>query len=305
MQLQRNSKGKKVEELQQMLRDAGFFTYPTNTGFFGPETERALVQYQRSIGVPSNGVYDDTIAKKLSSQNNYNSLMSSPAIQSTDWGMALKELYDSGDPRADQLVGLFKDYQANPALLANGDPISEDIFAEALGRSATELDPYYTQERAYTKGAADQAIGEQNKSYGNNIFDLAAAAQADKAQQDINEGTSGTWASSARQDRRNSLQSLYNRKAEDAYNTAQSNLSNTYRNLEYNYGSSALDNLNKNLGKTTFDFNTNSPTVNSSNIDTTIYNPSNFSGRKPAERLAGIMDRTQERLSGYFKKPTL
>lgn len=40
--------GEDVARLQQLLRQSGYFDYPTNTGFFGPATERAMVRFQEA-----------------------------------------------------------------------------------------------------------------------------------------------------------------------------------------------------------------------------------------------------------------
>jgi len=47
--------GKDVSKLQKFLRGEGDFTYPTNTGYFGSETENAVKHWQASHGVVSSG----------------------------------------------------------------------------------------------------------------------------------------------------------------------------------------------------------------------------------------------------------
>ena len=49
------SEGNDVERLQQYLRDAGDFTFATNTGYFGTVTENAVKQWQARNGVVSSG----------------------------------------------------------------------------------------------------------------------------------------------------------------------------------------------------------------------------------------------------------
>lgn len=44
--------GPAVVELQARLRAEGFFTFPTNTGYFGPITKAAVEAYQRAHGIP-------------------------------------------------------------------------------------------------------------------------------------------------------------------------------------------------------------------------------------------------------------
>jgi len=48
-------RGPDVSELQQFLRERGYFTYPTNTGYFGPSTEQAVQDFQKAQGIVSSG----------------------------------------------------------------------------------------------------------------------------------------------------------------------------------------------------------------------------------------------------------
>ena len=63
--LTKGMRGESVTQLQQMLRDAGFFNYPTNTGYFGDITEKALADYQKSRGLPVTGVYNNSMSTML------------------------------------------------------------------------------------------------------------------------------------------------------------------------------------------------------------------------------------------------
>ncbi len=49
--LNTGSKGNEVKQLQQKLRELGYFTYPTNTGNFGPATRAAVVAFQKTMGL--------------------------------------------------------------------------------------------------------------------------------------------------------------------------------------------------------------------------------------------------------------
>ncbi len=44
-----------VVQLQNRLKMAGYFTYPTSTGYFGPITRAAVKAYQTANGIPSTG----------------------------------------------------------------------------------------------------------------------------------------------------------------------------------------------------------------------------------------------------------
>lgn len=47
--------GSDVKELQEFLKEKGFYDYPDITGYFGPATERAVQEFQKRYGVISSG----------------------------------------------------------------------------------------------------------------------------------------------------------------------------------------------------------------------------------------------------------
>jgi peptidoglycan DL-endopeptidase LytE len=54
-----------VKEIQQLLKEKGFFTYPTATGYFGTMTEQAVKAFQVSVRLPVTGIVDDATYAKL------------------------------------------------------------------------------------------------------------------------------------------------------------------------------------------------------------------------------------------------
>jgi peptidoglycan hydrolase-like protein with peptidoglycan-binding domain len=45
------SVGEEVRQLQQALKDLGYFTYPTITGYFGNVTKDAVIKFQQVKGL--------------------------------------------------------------------------------------------------------------------------------------------------------------------------------------------------------------------------------------------------------------
>lgn len=54
-----------VKELQQVLKNKGYFTYKTTTTYFGPVTKSAVVKFQRAKGLTANGIVDNNTYKAL------------------------------------------------------------------------------------------------------------------------------------------------------------------------------------------------------------------------------------------------
>jgi len=50
------SRGREVSELQKILKDLGYFTYPSITDYFGPLTKEAVMAFQRAKAISPVGV---------------------------------------------------------------------------------------------------------------------------------------------------------------------------------------------------------------------------------------------------------
>jgi len=61
------SSGEDVAQLQQRLRELGYFTYPTNTGYFGANTLLSITQFQAEQGLQATGIVDRLTIDALNS----------------------------------------------------------------------------------------------------------------------------------------------------------------------------------------------------------------------------------------------
>ena len=62
------TEGADVVELQKVLRSEGLFTYPTNSGYYGPVTAEAVKRYQQKNGIEATGFVGPLTMKKLNSR---------------------------------------------------------------------------------------------------------------------------------------------------------------------------------------------------------------------------------------------
>lgn len=63
---QQGSSGDDIKELQQFLRDFGFFPFDARpSGYFGPLTRRSLLEYQKSVGISASGVFDTVTRERV------------------------------------------------------------------------------------------------------------------------------------------------------------------------------------------------------------------------------------------------
>jgi len=68
-QLRVGSKGQAVTQLQQNLRQLGYFNGP-RTGYFGTQTRQAVIRFQQASRIPANGIVDSRTAQALQSNLN-------------------------------------------------------------------------------------------------------------------------------------------------------------------------------------------------------------------------------------------
>jgi hypothetical protein len=78
------TEGADVVELQKRLRAEGFFTYPTNSGYYGAVTAEAVKLFQRKYGIEATGFVGPLTKQKLNAGGG--------ALQKDDSGLTLEGL---------------------------------------------------------------------------------------------------------------------------------------------------------------------------------------------------------------------
>lgn len=79
-----------VKELQDLLKQKGFFTFHTSTGFYGDITKAAVEQFQRANSLPRTGVVDQQTLQRLVQQNGGNQVI----LRVGSRGQAVTKLQD-------------------------------------------------------------------------------------------------------------------------------------------------------------------------------------------------------------------
>lgn len=91
------TRGNEIKDLQKKLRDLGFYTYKHDTGYYGPQTEKAIKEYQRTRGIKIDGIYGPRTKNMLDNEAYAQSLVTSPNIRGTPHEAILKQLYGTGN----------------------------------------------------------------------------------------------------------------------------------------------------------------------------------------------------------------
>lgn len=301
--LQFGTTGEEVKSLQEMLRKAGYFKYPTNTGYFGDITKKALTAFQAAKQLPTTGAYDPASQKALTSFNTIEELVSHPAIANTELAKSFKQIQSlPATPENEQynyIAQRVNDYSKNPAAVNYELNISPEEIQGALTEAGKQIQPYYDQQQNYELGGNQADINYTKDKYNTDISTLDNAASDAKIAQDNEEGVKGTWASSARKDRMLSLQNKYNTKYQETYDAAAKTMGDNLRNREYQYGASGVLPEANMLAKTTSNFMTPENPTTVANTQT-IYNPFGYAGRRKAEQKSTQNTMAGQRVMGNY-----
>lgn len=83
------SRGENVKELQQLLREKGYFTHPFNTGFFGLITQKSVIAFQKANSLVTDGIVGkitlESLKKKPLNASNQKPLQN---IDLSKWGLS-------------------------------------------------------------------------------------------------------------------------------------------------------------------------------------------------------------------------
>lgn len=139
--LKLGSTGTIVSDLQQLLKDLGYFSYPSITKYYGPATRKAVEAYQKAKRLKETGVVDDATRTALNSEG-AGTVVSSTSTASTRTTFTDQLYLGSTGEQVRQLQGVLKSlgYFDYPSITGYFGPVTKAAvvkFQEAKG-----LKPY-------------------------------------------------------------------------------------------------------------------------------------------------------------------
>lgn len=295
--LKYGSRGPEVTKLQQMLKDAGFFPQgQSTTEYFGPITEKALKEYQKSKGMPVDGMYNPIVKNTLSSSKEtegfYNMLVNAGNYQGA---AQYKDMIDRGDPDA---VVIARGY--NPATNSPKQPtgLTPEAIQGFRDMVEKEQSGYYNQLQQKEYADTDSLLKQQLYNYDSGIESYQTKLGEDLNTLNDSEGQRGTWASSGRQERLNSLQNTYNTAFKDLYNRTFAQTQDKLRQAEFDTGYKTPQTMNliqANLSQT------KSPQFQTTSSN--VYNPFNFVSKLQQDKVTNTETEVNRRLGRQMDNP--
>jgi len=121
-------RGNEIKELQKKLRQAGFYNYKHDTGYYGPQTEKAVREYQRTRGIKIDGIAGPRTKNMLDNEDYAQSLITSPRVKGTPYENILKQMYGTGNHAIN---------------LGKGMTVSPEDIKQYYQNLDDEIAPYY------------------------------------------------------------------------------------------------------------------------------------------------------------------
>lgn len=161
--LKLGSKGPEVKELQKKLAEINYLSEKYVTGFFGPKTKEAVINYQKDKAIDQTGVAaEKTLQSLFVSSNIDTTLVMHMEDESNNVKMLQKALFDLGYLTEDKITGYYgeatenavKKFQKDNGISATGVAAKQTIEKINSLSNVVKLD----ETRNYKSGDEDEGV---------------------------------------------------------------------------------------------------------------------------------------------------
>ena len=286
--LQKGAKGEEVVKLQEMLRQAGYFNHPTNTGYFGDITDSALRAYQKDRGLKVDGIYGDRTQLALNYEKEWELIKNNPNITARE-----KEIMNpaNGDVRIQTPYSQTDNPEDYAKIRLSAEERLKPMYESLYKTTEEQYAPFYNQKQQYEAGGLQNNIYDTETDYSNALKGSQTSQQEDTKTLQDKIGQSGSWASTSRMERERSLQNKYSQANTDLYNKAASSILANQNKLGYLYGDEKVNPFSL-VKPNTGDYTTNN----------TTYKPFKVAGTRQAEKVANLTKITNNNINSINKK---
>lgn len=104
--IKKGTRNTEVKNIQATLKELGYYTYPTITGYYGSATEQAVKRFQRAMGVSDDGIVGNITRALLQNKGDLSnaeqvSLMNTNKVQAVtggalDWFTEVRYIFKKG-----------------------------------------------------------------------------------------------------------------------------------------------------------------------------------------------------------------
>jgi hypothetical protein len=261
-------------------------------------TPDAIRKLQRSLGLPTTGVFDAATS----------TAMSSAVATAVSKNKDVQRYAGANDPSAILTAYMSGNWSGVTDL--TGKPFTDAQQASAVAEAEKALAPAYKAEMAYDTAAVTDALQGEQASFDQFQEDEKQVFQDTKTSLDQNAANEGVLFSGARVQKNKDLRNTYADREAQRRALGGSRIAKTARDFQYSYGDTAADGLSGMYtlpGQSRFDTNVASGGVTPNRSLSSVYNPRQykFQGTKPVAQKAAVQTRAAGLLANKANKLSL
>lgn len=250
--LAKGSRGGTVSQLQQILKDFGYYIGPVD-GVFGPQTQEGIKLFQSDNQISNDGIFGPiTQGKLIEWQNNpLKAQLNDPIVKdamSKDPNLkkTLTALEAEGGNRAN-FVATAGNIGKKGYNLGNGFTVDPQRMQQFFDLAKTEMDPAFNEALQFYANDFQSSLNKEKADYQDKITQAEGKFKQDRFGMEKDQSSRGAFKSSMGRDARTGLVDTYNRGLEGMGRDTSYKLSDLARNFESQYGSNEVNKFNTTL----------------------------------------------------------
>jgi len=247
--LANNSRGSQVSQLQQILKQFGYYPGPVD-GVFGPQTKQATMTFQQDAGIKQDGIFGPITQGKLLEwqANPLKAQINDPIVKDAmkndpNLANSLLNLQVEGGNRANMVASAAelgkKGYYLGAGFTV--DPQKMQQFYEAAKK---ELDPQFNEGLQFYQSDFQSTLNKEKADYQDALAKAEGQFTQDRRSLQNDQGLTNNVNSSRGAEARTGLVENYNRGLEGMARDTSYKLSDLARNYENKLGTNDVNQFN-------------------------------------------------------------
>lgn len=246
------SRGSQVSQLQQILKQFGYYPGPVD-GVFGPQTKNAVNTFQSDTGIKQDGIFGPVTQSKLLEwqADPLKAHMSDPIVKDAmnkdpNLAKSLNALQIEGGNRAN-MVSTAADLGKKGYYLGNGFTVDPQKMQQFYDAAKKELDPAFNEGLQFYANDFRSALDKEKADYQDKLAASEAKFTQDRRSLQNDQGQTNNVNSSRGAEARTGLVDAYNRGLSGMQRDTSYKLSDLARNYENKLGTTDVSRFQTSL----------------------------------------------------------
>lgn len=246
------SRGSQVSQLQQILKQFGYYPGPVD-GVFGPQTKNAVNTFQTDTGIKQDGIFGPVTQSKLLEwqANPIKAQLNDPIVKDAmkndpNLAQSLNALQVEGGNRAN-MVASAAELGKKGYYLGSGFTVDPQKMQQFYDAAKKELDPAFNESLQFYQNDFRSTLDKEKADYQDSLAKAEGQFTEDRRSLQNDQGQTNNVNSSRGAEARTKLVGDYNRGLEGMQRNTQYKLSDLARNYENKLGTADVKNFQTNL----------------------------------------------------------